>query len=277
MALNFVVRYQWLNLLIIVFASLNLILVSKHFYKIVSLQEKIEKTNKNHLSQIYMWNVITVLGSILQIFSGILMIFDDNNSHTMTQYMAGLAAFFSLCSLGRYLEFYSQYDSFYFTIRKAGSKIMRYLVAIMPLFFAFMLFGKVYLWRSPYFRTMTDTFITLFSFLNNDNMLEIFTNLQETSDLIAVMYIVVYFSLFVFIITNVIMIAVVTSFEEQVGDTRESHNYISENELTSNLRREQSDVIFETKDSKNRNLWAHIWRVIITHIFNRHFISRNSR
>ena len=116
----------------------------------------------------------------------------------------------------RYFEFSYQFYMPVMTLRRAVIPIVRFIISVAPIFFAYALLGVVLFGEdTALFATIGDSCVTLFSLMCGDTIYGVFT-LDYKSEVMAQIFLFSFLMLFMFSILNM-FIAIITSM---FGETR---------------------------------------------------------
>lgn len=270
---KFLFNFYWLHLIVIFLSLSNIILIMKYlhrnamiYYHLKSKYKKmyVEVKRIGHLNQVKqkakwdlltskdknkffkMWDIIALIGNIMQFFGSILLIYEKEKIMIMSEVLIGFGCFIAYLSLGRYFEFMRDYNTIISTILKAIPNSLRYFFGVLPLFIGFILFGVSLFWRSERFTSIPMTFITLFAMMNGDSVLDIIKDLKEVNFFLGQIYAYLFGILFIAIVMNVF----VSIVEEAYVDSKmKNQNHW----IYAFLKKKKSAVELIEDDSKKNN------------------------
>ncbi len=133
---------------------------------------------------------------------------DENRSLVM-----GIGVSFLWLGVLRYLEHNRDYFNVVLTIRRAGPRVLRFLVGVLPVFIAYVLFAVVvFSDRIPRFADFRTAAITLFANLNGDVVRETFMAMIGYHPVVAQFFFYSFISLHIYVILNVVVAVVEESY-----------------------------------------------------------------
>ena len=122
----------------------------------------------------------------------------------------------------RYLEHNRTYFNIVLTLRRAGPRVLRFVVGVLPVFFAYGLFAVVvFSDRIPRFTDVRTAFITLFSNLNGDVVRETFMAIVAYYPVTGQLYFYSFIALHIYVVLNIIIAVVEESYFITITKTAE--------------------------------------------------------
>eukprot|EP00300_Choanocystis_sp_HF-7_P012272 c17816_g1_i2.p1 GENE.c17816_g1_i2~~c17816_g1_i2.p1 ORF type:complete len:395 (+),score=73.09 c17816_g1_i2:1254-2438(+) len=163
------------------------------------------------------WNVISIVGNACNVASAVLNIMmdlgfvADTDAH---RFLTGFGCMLSWIKLIRYLEYYDKYYALVLTLKNATPGVIRFTVGAAPLFVGYALFGVVYFGPdSELFANFPSAGVTLFSLLNGDSVLAIFTSLHNSSSHFASrIYLYTFVGIFILAVFNIFVVIIEEAF-----------------------------------------------------------------
>ena len=162
------------------------------------------------------WAILSLVADACNISTAILNL-QDRNAHIPQDENRSLAMGIgaSLLWIGilRYAEHNREYFNIILTIRRAGPRVLRFLVGVLPVFVAYTLFAVVvFSDRIPRFADMRTAFITLFANLNGDVVRETFMAIVAYHPVVGQFFFYTFISLHIYVILNVVVAVVEESY-----------------------------------------------------------------
>ena len=117
----------------------------------------------------------------------------------------GMAAVFSWINIMRYLQFYDKYNVLLTTLRRGVPHIVRYMVGVLPVLIAYSLIGTCLFWRSVSYTSVSQTFMSLFAFMNGDEIHDCFLDVDEMTGVLGQAYMYSFGCIFIFVVLNVMI------------------------------------------------------------------------
>lgn len=115
--------------------------------------------------------------------------------------------------LVRYLEHNVHYYSLVLTLRRGIPRVSRFLLGVLPVFMAFVMFAVVYFAsHAPRFGDVPTAAVTLFAVLNGDVVRDTFMNLIEFHPVVGQIFMYVFICLFIYVVLNVLIAVIEESF-----------------------------------------------------------------
>lgn len=145
----------------------------------------------------------------------------ENVFRTCNQEPISTAAKFSLgfgCALLwtcvlKYLEGNASYSGLILTLRRGVPRVLRFLVGVLPVLFAYAVFGMSYFGElSTRFADFGSSMVTLFAILNGDVIRETFLDLTPFYPTVGQIYLYSFISLFIYVVLNVFIAIIEESF-----------------------------------------------------------------
>ncbi len=223
----FINKLLWIHIVVIILAAISLILTWKYVYKMakffwkvkdklkalpVDTMEEREKLNNIYTSRqskwdivkstdkgklFNKWSIICLLGNIVQVFGTALSFVNHNETMQTSEGLIGFGCMLAYVNMGRYIDYNKGYSTIYSTISKAIPVVLRYVLGVLPILFGFMFFGLCLFWKSENFESTSSSLITLFSIMNGDSVLDIFTNVTGISFFLGQIFCYVFCLIFI--------------------------------------------------------------------------------
>jgi len=122
----------------------------------------------------------------------------------------GLAAWLSVT---QFFESTSTYYVLIATLQGGIPRVSRFFIGILPIFFAYAMFGVAYFSSYSYrFSTLDNACVTLFSLLNGDVIHDVFDDLHANSPVISRIYLYSFLALFIYAVLNIFVAIIEDSF-----------------------------------------------------------------
>eukprot|EP00762_Andalucia_godoyi_P002995 ANDGO_04210.mRNA.1 hypothetical protein len=147
-------------------------------------------------------------------------------------WMMGMSSLLQWVNMVRYFEFSPKLYLLILTLRNGMPGLLRFVIGVAPIFVGYAVLGTIVFGSySLHFRTIDTSFITLFSVLNGDSVLQIFQNVFQRNVLMAIFSRVFLFSfacLFIYAVLNIF----IQIMEEGFFTAKENPNPNPRNERT---------------------------------------------
>ena len=218
-------------------------------------------THRNNTSssiQFNKWEIICLLGNIIQLFASFICIIDIHHYMTCTELSIACGCFCAYLYLGRYIDFSKQYSAINMTILKSLPNVIRYLIGAVPVFMAFLFFGLCAFWKSERFSSISNVIITLFSLANGDSIYDVLSELSGIYFVLGQLYAYLFCIFFIVVVLNVFIAIVQEGYSRSQNETKNHWVYDEDNmqELKSclALQKVNDDVReeLELKDVKGK-------------------------
>lgn len=159
------------------------------------------------------WTFICIIASIFLFFGSILSILDFQDRTSFDDYLIGFGCAFACFNMGRYLEYSHHYDTIYATLGHALPNVMKYIVGVSTLLFAFLFFGVLIFGRSgQYFNSITNSLVTLFAVILGDSIFDVFNDVNSFTLIIGSMYWYLFIIIFIAIVLNIFIVILEESY-----------------------------------------------------------------
>lgn len=240
---NFIEKLQYINVLVLVFASISFIFTSnqintlgKMYYNVRFKRKKVQsfdmtsssesiyfnplldkeettttqskKENlkvkpKRHLEVFLIWSLICLVGNLSQVLGSGLALTYVDTINTSISIMVGLGCFFAWLYIGRYIEYHGDYATIYETLQRSFPVVLRYLLGTLPIFLGFLFFGMCCFWQSERFASVSQAVISLFSMINGDIIFDVFHELKEINFFLGQAFCYFFCLIFITIVWNI--------------------------------------------------------------------------
>lgn len=164
-------------------------------------------------------NVWFVLGSLANVLGGVAAAIDiegasTNNPTQLWRNLAlGTAAALRCVCLLRYLAHNRSYYTLVLTLSRAVPRVLRFLLGVLPIFFAYSLFAVVVFGdQVEQFGSLWGSMVTLFAVLNGDVIRDTFMSLEVDHFIVGQVFMYSFVSLFIFCCLNVTIALVEEAF-----------------------------------------------------------------
>ena len=127
--------------------------------------------------------------------------------------MAPLGCALLWIRLVRYLDHNVHYYSLVLTLRRGIPRVSRFLLGVLPVFMAFVMFAVVYFAsHAPRFGDVPTAAVTLFAVLNGDVVRDTFMDLIVFHPIVGQIFMYVFICLFIYVVLNVLIAVIEESF-----------------------------------------------------------------
>lgn len=204
-----IARFLWVHIIVILLSAMSLLLTWRNLYQVARIywaKKHIDKgiveykKNKHTFNK---WALITLIGNILQLLSGVVGLLDKENMNASTDVLVGFGCMFAYFNIGKYLDYNIEYSTIYATLQRALPNVIRFLIGVMPIFIGFTFFGLCVFWRSERFYDTSSTTMALFSMINGDSIYDIISDLSGISFFLGQIYSYSFCILFIVVVMNV--------------------------------------------------------------------------
>ena len=178
-------------------------------------------TTWTKISFFNLWLILTAVGNLCQFFGAILSISYSDIMVTIIERIVGFGTFFAWINMMQYLRHNNDLFLFSNTILSTWSILLKYIVGILPIYFAYVFLGICFFWQSGWFSDTYYSMMTLFAMLNGDTLIEIITDCTPFGTFAAMLYFYSFLVLFVCVILN-IFIAIIENGYSKVAHQEES-------------------------------------------------------
>eukprot|EP00466_Bigelowiella_natans_P000934 jgi/Bigna1/74977/fgenesh1_pg.32_\ len=135
----------------------------------------------------------------------------------------GLAAWLSVT---QFFESTSTYYVLIATLQGGIPRVSRFFIGILPIFFAYAMFGVAYFSSYSYrFSTLDNACVTLFSLLNGDVIHDVFDDLHANSPVISRIYLYSFLALFIYAVLNIFVAIIEQRINRYCNDSYFHHHY----------------------------------------------------
>jgi len=161
------------------------------------------------------WFIIATVGNILNITSACYCLSRGILASNDTPWLAvmGFGVMAAWLSMTQFFESTSTYYILIETMQNGIPRVGRFLLGILPIFFAYAVFGVAYFSSySNRFSTMDNACVTLFSLLNGDVIHDVFDDLHANSPIVSRVYLYSFIALFIYAVLNIFVAIIEDSF-----------------------------------------------------------------
>lgn len=142
------------------------------------------------------WIIIIIIGNISQIFGSGLCLVNTDYVFCVEAFV-GIGCFFSYINLIKYISKYTEYSSFYFTLRISMPTVLKFLFSSSLIFCSFLMFAFTMFWRSERFATLNQSMYLLFCIIFGDCIFDTFNNLIGANYVfMGIVYFILYIIIF---------------------------------------------------------------------------------
>ena len=233
----FIKGNYWIPALIVIFSLINFILTLRSIainyqyymnfkYRYSKSKIEIERENKppkkktkwdmlrrkdknNLMSKL---NYIQAAGCLIQLFGGILTLYEGKDVIIITKYIVGLGAAFAYLMLTKYLNFYFQFQTIFRTITKSIPNLILYFIGTLPIFLSFIIFAVANFPYSERFYNFTRVILNLFGMMNGDSILDVINDITQNSYFLGQIYIYFFNILFICVVINIFVSIIEEAF-----------------------------------------------------------------
>ena len=193
------------------------------------------------------WEIICLLGNIVQLFASFICIIDIHHYMTCTELSIACGCFCAYVYLGRYIDYSKQYSAINMTILKSLPNVVRYLIGAVPIFMAFLFFGLCAFWKSERFSSISSVIITLFSLANGDSIYDVLSELSGIYFVLGQVYAYLFCIFFIVVVLNVFIAIVQEGYSRSQNETRNHWAYDEDNlqELQSCMALQKASAVKE--------------------------------
>ena len=148
------------------------------------------------------WLTSSIVQNVLNIWCTLRMSYPHEmvDHFETTEYILSASAFLTIVNTTRYLEFFPKYYVLMSTVAEGMPNVLRFIVGCMPLYLGYSVLGTVMFGRvSDDFASVRRTWVTLFSLLNGDSMLDVFDGVYTPGlgGLVSQVYLVTFICFFI--------------------------------------------------------------------------------
>ncbi len=148
------------------------------------------------------WNIVCLLGNILQLSGVAVYLFDLDQRLTVTNIFFGVGCFLAWVNVGRYLEYSKQYFIVFSTLFASLPTTGRFLAANIPIFAGYAFLGTCVFWKSERFQSVSKSMMTEFALFLGDSVFDIFKELTEIDFWMGQLYLCTFLIMFFTIVQN---------------------------------------------------------------------------
>ena len=268
-----IARFLWVHIIVIFLSAMSLLLTWRNLYQVARIfwaknhvkKDVLEyKKSKRTFSK---WALITLMGNILQLLSGVVGLLDKENMNASTDVLVGFGCMFAYFNIGKYLDYNIEYSTIYATLQRAFPNVIRFLIGVLPIFIGFTFFGLCVFWRSERFYNTSSTTMALFSMINGDSIYDIISDLSGISFFLGQIYSYSFCLLFIVVVMNVFISIIEEAYvsSKMRNQNHWIYNYLKidpsiaqiagiENEGMINVENMSQDEIKDELDKRIRKL-----------------------
>jgi hypothetical protein len=156
-------------------------------------------------------------------------------------FLMGMGTALLWLSLLRYMEHERAYFNIVLTLRRAGPRVLRFLVGVLPIFIAYSLFALImFSDRIPRFCDLRTSFVTLFANLNGDVVRETFMAILAYHPIIGQVFFYSFIALHIYVVLNIIIAVVEESYFITMTKTHAMEERIAEESEKTQLTEERA-------------------------------------
>ena len=167
------------------------------------------KDKSNIMSKL---NYVQAVGCLIQLFGGILTLYEGKDAINITKYTVGLGAALAYLILTKYLKFYYQFQTIFNTLLKSIPNLILYFIGSLPIFISFVVFAIANFPYSERFYNFTRVILSLFGMMNGDSILDIIKDLTQNSYFLGQLYIYSFNILFICVVINIFVSIIEEAF-----------------------------------------------------------------
>ena len=157
-------------------------------------------------------NYLQAIGCLVQLFGGILTLYEGKDVIIITKYIVGIGAALSYLMLAKYLKFYYQFQTIFNTITKSIPNLIYYFIGTLPIFISFIIFAVANFPYSERFYNFTRVILALFGMMNGDSILDIINDITQNSYFLGQIYIYSFNILFICVVINIFVSIIEEAF-----------------------------------------------------------------
>lgn len=157
-------------------------------------------------------NYLQATGCLVQLFGGILTLYEGKDVIIITKYIVGIGAALSYLMLAKYLKFYYQFQTIFNTITKSIPNLIYYFIGTLPIFISFIIFAVANFPYSERFYNFTRVILALFGMMNGDSILDIINDITQNSYFLGQIYIYSFNILFICVVINIFVSIIEEAF-----------------------------------------------------------------
>ena len=157
-------------------------------------------------------NYLQAIGCLVQLFGGILTLYEGKDVIIITKYIVGIGAALAYLMLAKYLKFYYQFQTIFNTITKSIPNLIYYFIGTLPIFISFITFAVANFPYSERFYNFTRVILSLFGMMNGDSILDIINDLTQNSYFLGQIYIYSFNILFICVVINIFVSIIEEAF-----------------------------------------------------------------
>lgn len=184
-------------------------------YNINNIDDEKIKNNEKLLDQNLKmgWTFVCILSSLFLLFGSILSMIDYHDKTVFDEYLVGFGCALAFFNMGRYLEYSHYYDTIYATLGHALPNVLKYIIGVSTLLFAFLFFGVLVFGRSgQYFNSITNSLVTLFAVILGDSIFNVFNDVNGFTVIIGSVYWYLFIIIFIAIVLNIFIVILEESY-----------------------------------------------------------------
>ena len=157
-------------------------------------------------------NYLQATGCLVQLFGGILTLYEGKDVIIITKYIVGIGAALAYLMLAKYLKFYYQFQTIFNTITKSIPNLIYYFIGTLPIFISFIIFAVANFPYSERFYNFTRVILALFGMMNGDSILDIINDITQNSYFLGQIYIYSFNILFICVVINIFVSIIEEAF-----------------------------------------------------------------
>ena len=157
-------------------------------------------------------NYLQAIGCLVQLFGGILTLYEGKDVIIITKYIVGIGAALAYLMLAKYLKFYYQFQTIFNTITKSIPNLIYYFIGTLPIFISFIIFAVANFPYSERFYNFTRVILALFGMMNGDSILDIINDITQNSYFLGQIYIYSFNILFICVVINIFVSIIEEAF-----------------------------------------------------------------
>lgn len=148
------------------------------------------------------WNVVCLIGNVVQLSGVFIYMFDGKQRLTSTNAFFGLGCFLAWVNIARYLEYSRLHYLMFNTLFTSLPTSARFLTAVMPVFLGYAFLGTALFWKLDRFKTPARAMITEFSLFLGDSVFDIFREVTYEEFWLGQLYLYTFLIMFFTIVQN---------------------------------------------------------------------------
>lgn len=207
---NILSKYYWLNLLILILASSQLVLVTFKIIRRALLVTKIQFRNTVTASAVWenlefeekirfvdLWVIFTSIGNVSQILGALNILAIGDVTLEVNETVLGIGCFCSWIGIIQYLKPHHHSYIVIDTLSRAFSRLGPYICGILPVFIGFCFLAMSLFWRTGNYTTVANAMVVNFSMLNGDNLFPLMLSNISVNGLFGQLYCYAYLLFFI--------------------------------------------------------------------------------